>query len=505
MSASAFEVLGAIVACAGCGAALLARDPRARYAAMGIGLAAAAALIAGDVWDQARFEDLRSEPAALVLALLLGGIALGATAATFVRVPAAFAIAAFAVLPLRVPVQVGGETNYLLVPLYGVIAGGWLRAVWLLRSGRAEELQQQGSPSAKETPAVRWLCVALAVSLVVYAIGVAWSDDPTNGLRNVAFFLAPFAALMALLRDLRWHRFLVFQVLAATVLVALAFAALAIWQYGSRELLLNKDLKDANQLHLYFRVNSLFRDPNVLGRYLALAIVATGAWIAWRRPPRQALAGAVVGAVLLAGLAFTFSQTSFAALVAGLATLIWFRLGTRGLVAAVAMVAVAAGLFMAAGGTPESTLENKRDKERQDLAEVSSGRTDLVSGGIDLFERRPLQGWGSGSFAASFNKEIEKATRPISHTDPVTVAAEQGLLGVIPYVAAVLLAIACIARPWPAESAARAGVAACFAALFVHSLGYAGFMIDPAMWALLGLGLALREPPVRGPPEASPG
>ena len=35
---------------------------------------------------------------------------------------------------------------------------------------------------------------------------------------------------------------------------------------------------------------------------------------------------------------------------------------------------------------------------------------------------------------------------------------------------------------------ARAGVAACYAALLVHSLGYAGFAIDPATWALLALG-----------------
>ena len=60
----------------------------------------------------------------------------------------------------------------------------------------------------------------------------------------------------------------------------------------------------------------MFRDPNVLGRYLALAIVALGAWIAWRRPERQAIAGALVAAFLLLALSFTFSQTSFAALIA---------------------------------------------------------------------------------------------------------------------------------------------------------------------------------------------
>jgi hypothetical protein len=42
------------------------------------------------------------------------------------------------------------------------------------------------------------------------------------------------------------------------------------------------------------------------------------------------------------------------------------------------------------------------------------------------------------------------------------------------------------------ESLAATAVAACFVALIVHSLGYADFSVDPAMWALLGVGIALR-------------
>ena len=67
---------------------------------------------------------------------------------------------------------------------------------------------------------MRWLSIALAVSLVVYALGIAWSDNPTNAVRTVAFFLAPFASMLALLRDVRWHRKLVGQVLLAFALVA---------------------------------------------------------------------------------------------------------------------------------------------------------------------------------------------------------------------------------------------------------------------------------------------
>ena len=488
MTASAAQVIGALLACGAAGAALVLRDPRARYAAVGLGLAAAIGLIAGEVWEQERFEDLRSTPGVIALAVVLGGMALGATAAFFVRNPAAFAIAAFAVLPLRLPVQVGDETNFLLVPLYGVIAGGWLSAAWLLWRGRAEELQTASSPRAGEPTASRWLCIALAASLVVYATALAWTEDPRNAVVTVAFFLTPFAALLVLLRDLRWHRKLVAQVAAGFAVVCVAFAGIALWQYATRELLLNSHLKDANELHLYVRVNSVFRDPNVLGRYLALAIIALAAWVAWRRPPRQVLAATVIAAFLLAALAFTFSQTSFAALIAGLAVLLALRMGWRGAALAGGLVLAGMAVLALAGSPGDDSIE----RERPDLGEVSSGRTDLISGGIELFIDKPLGGWGAGAFGVSYRREIEKLEKPVSHTEPVTVAAEQGALGLVPYGAILVLSAIVVLRPWPA-GAARAGVTACYAALFVHSLGYAGFAIDPATWALLALGLALRE------------
>jgi hypothetical protein len=490
MSASILEMIGVLVASAGTGASLVLTRPAHRYLAMGLGLAAAVGLLAGEVWGEERFDDITSTPGALGLGLILGGTALGATAATFQRVPAAFAIAVFAVLPLRLPIQIGGETNFLLIPLYGVIAGGFLRGAWLCLARREGELRTSSAPHEGESPAVRYLSIALAVSLVVYALGIAWSDNPGNAVRTVAFFLAPFAAMLALLRDVRWHRKLVGQVLLASAIVAAGFALLGLWQYATRDLLLNKDLKDANELHLYFRVNSLFRDPNVLGRYLALATIGIGAWIAWQRPRREAAIGLGAAAVMLAGLTLTYSQTSFAALAVGLGLLVWFRFGARGFAIMASLAAVAACAVLILGGPP---ADESVDKDRTDLAEASSGRTNLISGGIDLFQDAPLAGQGSGSFATSYRREVEKVRRPVSHTEPITVAAEQGLIGLLPYLAVIALAAVVLFRPWPSRNNVRAGVAAAFAALFVHSLGYAGFAIDPAMWALLALGLAQRE------------
>ncbi|MDQ3728528.1 MAG: O-antigen ligase family protein [Actinomycetota bacterium] len=490
MSASFLEVLGAVVACGGTGAALFFRHPRHRYTAMGAGLVAAVLLIGGQVWNEGRFDSITSQPGALALAAILGGTALGATAATFQRVPAAFAIAVFAVLALRIPIAIGGETNFLLIPLYGVIAGGFLRGAWLCVSRRDAELRTESSPRGDEPPAVRLLSIALGASLVVYAVGIAWSDDPANAVRTVAFFLAPFAAMLALLRDIRWYRKLVGQALLAFALVALAFAAIGLYQWADRDLLLNKDLRDANELHLYFRVNSLFRDPNVLGRYLALAIVGIAAWVAWGRPRLQAALGLATIVPLLVALGFTYSQTSLAALVAGLGMLVWLRFGRRGLAGALTAGAVALAVVVVIGGPAR---DGSVDKDREDLAEQSSGRTDLISGGLELFADAPIVGQGSGSFANAYRREVDRVKKPVSHTEPITVAAEQGVIGLLPYAAVILFSGLALLRPWPAPNPARAGVAAAYVALLVHTIGYAGFAIDPATWALLALGIALRE------------
>ena len=86
-------------------------------------------------------------------------------------------------------------------------------------------------------------------------------------------------------------------------------------------------------------------------------------------------------------------------------------------------------------------------------------------------------------------------TLTASHTIAITIAAEQGLIGEIPYIALVVLAIALLvsgARRDPA----RAAVAAAFIALMLHTELYADFLEDPATWVLLAVGLALAYRPI---------
>ncbi|HEY6888454.1 MAG TPA: hypothetical protein VI300_11760, partial [Solirubrobacter sp.] len=122
---------------------------------------------------------------------------------------------------------------------------------------------------------------------------------------------------------------------------------------------------------------------------------------------------------------------------------------------------------------------------------------DLMRGGVDLAREKPLLGWGSGSFAAEYRAHEKSSGREAvaaSHTIPITVAAEQGIVGFLAYVALLALAFVRLLRG-ARGSPVRAAIAAGFAALVLHTWLYAAFLEDPVTWTLLALGTALAFPP----------
>lgn len=474
-------------------AALLLSDHRARLAAMAIALAVAPVLVLGSVWDEPRVVDFRESPAQVGVSLVVMAAALALFTVCFRRWPGSFAVAAFATLPLRVPVEIGGETANLLVPLYLVIAAGLIAASVDRTPPTADHLPP--TADRRPRPWSTWLHRLLAATVLLYAIQASYSEDVANAIENLGFFLVPFAVMFALLIEVSWTKRLVGAVLVAVGAVAVFCALVAIYQWLAGDLFLNPELFDANQLHVYFRVNSIFFDPNILGRYLGLAITALGAYIAWsddRRRPVPIAAALAVCALALAGLAFSFSISSFAALIAGLGVVAMLRWGWRGAASAAGLGLAGLAALLIAGGTPGSDIQTDRG--------IDSGRSDLIAGGIELAGDRPIGGYGSGSFGAAFVERIDDEARTVvSHSEPITAAAEQGVIGLILYTGLVVCALFVVLGGAAGASAGRTAVAACFVAVLVHSLGYAGFAIDPATWALLGLGVALR----RNPPEAS--
>ena len=139
--------------------------------------------------------------------------------------------------------------------------------------------------------------------------------------------------------------------------------------------------------------------------------------------------------------------------------------------------------------------------------QATTGRYNLIGGGVDLFVQRPVTGYGAASFAVEYRSHQGSSTGSAvsaSHTIPITIAAEQGLLGLGLYV---LLLVACFRRLFGGDvrnSVARVGVATAFAALVLHTMAYADFLEDPITWTLLGIGVALAGSPRLGRSAAAP-
>jgi O-antigen ligase len=126
-----------------------------------------------------------------------------------------------------------------------------------------------------------------------------------------------------------------------------------------------------------------------------------------------------------------------------------------------------------------------------------------VSGALSMARDRPVWGFGSGAFAERYRaREGVRSVRvaAVSHTIPLTVAAEQGAIGLLAYLALMIAAFrlvfggvrARIRGPAPGiEDVAAAAVAAAFTALVLHTFVYAAFLEDPLSWALLALAGAL--------------
>jgi O-antigen ligase len=487
-----------VVAAAGfAAAAILLPRGRARSAAMLAALVLVPLLIAGDQWDTAQIRDLRDEPlgfGALIAAALAGAAAL---AFVFRRWPIALPLAIVFALPFRIPLEAGGDTANLLVPLYLVIAGGVLAVA--LKDWRVDKsaLPAGGSPAATgPTGPPLWLPRILAAVVVLYALQALYAPDFSKSLQNVCFFFVPFSLVYALLRDVDWTQKLLVLVLGVVALEAVAFVLVGSVEYLTRELFWNDQVIRSNEFHTYFRVNSIFWDPNIYGRYLALVATIAMAVLLWVKEQRTfALLTALI-AVLWLGLVPTFSQSSFAALLGGLAVLAAIRWSVKWTLVAVGGAAVLGVLVVVfAGGV------SKLSPDRCNVD--TGGRCSLIAGGAKLFGQRPLWGYGAGSFPRAYSEHAatKKAPVSVSHTEPVTVAAEQGLIGLAAYLALLAAALWAMGSglfaPRAGPNVARPAILAAFVALLVHTMAYAGFFEDPIAWVLLAIGGSLAAVPAR--------
>jgi O-antigen ligase len=406
-------------------------------------------------------------PATHLAALLAGLVVIAAGAWALVRYPTAVPIVLLAAAPFRISTSVGMQKAYLLDPLYVVLAASLLALV--VRTLRG----------ATGRPLPRPLAVPAAAFVLFAGTSLLWTKDLRQGSIELLFFLFPFSALVvAVVKSpfRAWHP----RALAVT-LVALAalFSAVSLFQRVTHGHLLASDVERANAYTSYFRVTSLFKDPSIFGRHVVIAIGVLLVAI-WLGKIRFWLGAALI-AFLWAGLLFAYSQSSFVALFA-VTVAVSFVLGgprlRRVLVVGGAACVLAGAALVAATAVSDSARK------------ATSGRTRLARVTWIAFEHHPLVGVGIGGQPAASKQEAKtqlSARRDRSHTTPLTVAAELGIVGFLIYVALMAAAARLLYRLSRQRRALGLGAASVFLTLFVHSLFYAGFFEDPIVWGVIGV------------------
>jgi hypothetical protein len=463
-----------IAALAGALGAVLVLVPRGRVAPL-VGFVLLGLATAAIAWSLVGTDDVKLLFGDARGAAMLVGAAAGAVlgAALLARYPAVVPVVFLAVAPFRVPVQLGADEAFLLLPLYAVLTSAVLALGYRLAVGKAG------------TAPPLLLALPVAAFVVFTSTSYLWTWDERQGGIVLAFFTFPFVAGLATIA-----RAPVASWLPRTLFVTLAalgslFAAIGIWQAHTRTVFFARDVEVANAYTTWFRVTSLFKDPSMYGRYLVLAMTVLLVLVLVRRGRTLdwVAATAVLG-FLFWGLYYSYSQSSFVALFVvtfGIAVVGTDR-RTRVILAAgaaVAMLAAAAAAGAAIGG------HSARD--------VTSGRSRLVSETVVVVKKRPIAGVGVGGQPQAAAELLDKRSsrQNASHTTPITVLAEVGIIGFVLYVW--LLGAAGRALYLVAERSRTLGIAlgALLLALFVHSLFYAGFFEDPLMWGVLGVAAAV--------------
>jgi hypothetical protein len=292
------------------------------------------------------------------------------------------------------------------------------------------------------------------------------------------------------LARLRWVTGWAITLFVQLTAMGLVFAVIGIWQYSTRNIFFNPKVIVDNAYATsswFYRVNSVFYDPSIYGRFLVVAILASLVFVLFARGAIPWLAAGVI-AVTFAGLVPSFSQSSFVALGVGIVV----ALGALWRRRSVIPIAVAlAALFVVSLGVPQT---RHRILGKAGFSHATGGRSKLVSNGVKVALHHPIVGVGTGGFRGAYAKLTHlKGKEPkaaASHDTPITVAAETGLpglalLGWLVWVAFTVPFRRNRARA-PTEKA-RLVFGLALVAIVTHSLFYDALFEDPLFWAAMAL------------------
>ena len=454
-------ILASPIACLGLAVLLMARSRANRIGGLGYAAVGTVLLVAS----------LGSRSALQLAGAIVGLLVLGAALAwVFRREPWLVAFLALAVIPVRV----GFLHHHLLVPLYVVAAGAGFNLLWELVNGdeRSRELGIATKPLAFYAG---WI-----------GLSMLWTVDVRTGAIDVLASYIPFTIIALSIARLPWKESRLKLLYGELAAMALVFAGVGLYQYETRHISENPKVIVANSYASLFRVNSVFYDPSIYGRFLVVAIVPTAVLIVRARSLRAGLAAAAFAVVAWLGLLVSFSQSSFSALLVAIVCLCAFLVRLKPIVLVVLAVVVLVG-----AGVAEPKLAHALCGQRHHgVNALTSGRGSLICNGLRIAKRHPVNGVGLGAFAEAYHKLTHRSDRQsASHSTPVTVAAEGGVIGLALFlwlvIAFGLSAFRRIDRTLAGDLALAAGLV--LVAIFAHANSYNDFFEDPTTWLVFGL------------------
>ena len=86
--------------------------------------------------------------------------------------------------------------------------------------------------------------------------------------------MLPFGLIAVALARAPWTRNHVLLLLGQLLAMALVFAVVGLYQWFTRDVFWNPGVRISNAYAPFFRVNSVFYDPSMYGRFLVVAILA---------------------------------------------------------------------------------------------------------------------------------------------------------------------------------------------------------------------------------------
>ncbi len=411
-------------------------------------------------------------------ALVGGGLVVFGIAFLFTRHAGIAPLLLLLAAPFRIGISLGSQSARLLLPLYGVLAAAALALAWRLL---------RGVPVRRMA---RSLAVPSAALVCLYALSLLWAKDVRAGSIELGAFLFPFLVLVVVVVYEPRRAWIPRALAYALAGEAVGFAAFGLWEEATHHVYFSRFLEISNIYTSYFRTNSLFYDPNIYGRHLAIALSVLVVLI-WKQRLALPVAVALI-AFLWTGLYYTYSLSSLAALFVAVVCIALVAGGRR---TRKAIVVGAASLALVGAGFLAVSVQG------HSLRNLTSGRSHLASITFDVFTEHPLVGVGVGSQPrAAQDKSVssDAIKRDTSHTTPLTVAAELGIVGLAAYLAWFAGAFVTLRNAFRRDATIGLSLAAAFGVLVVHSLSYSGFFEDPITWGALALAAAYlpRDAPV---------